>query len=41
MYRKETNMNVGEGGNVKKTCKNSAVREGTGMGDRRKEWEKL
>ena len=32
-------MNVGEGGKVKKTCKNSTERKGTGMGDRRKERE--
>ena len=33
-YRKET-----EGGKVKKTCKDSAKRKGTWMGDRQKERE--
>ena len=39
-YRKETQVNVGEGGKVKKMCKDSAEREGTRMGDRQKEREK-
>ena len=38
--RKETQMNVGEGDNVKKTLKNLAEREGIGLGDRSKEREK-
>ena len=40
IYRKETQINVGEGGKVKKMCKDSAEREGTGMGVRQKEREK-
>ena len=40
IYRKEAQINVGEGGKVKKMCKDSAEKEGTGMGDRRKEREK-
>ena len=31
-------MNVGERSKVKKMCKDTAEREKTGMGDRRKEW---
>ena len=36
----ETQMNIGEGGKVKKTCKDLAEREGIGMGDKSKEREK-
>ena len=40
IYRRETQINVGEGGKVKKMCKDSAEREGTGIGDRSKERKK-
>ena len=40
IYKKETQMNVGEGNKVKKTSNDLAEKEGRGMGDRSKERKK-